>query len=75
MFRNIALSTTLAAAVLALAACGSTPTERGVTGAGLGAAAGYAVGAPLIGAAAGGAAGAFTERDDVNLGEPIWDWD
>jgi osmotically inducible lipoprotein OsmB len=75
MIRKIALSTTLAATLLTLAACGSTPTERGVTGAGLGAAAGYAVGAPIIGAVAGGAAGAFTEKDDINLGEPIWKWD
>ncbi len=75
MLRKIALSTSLAVALFAMAACGSTPTERGVTGAGLGAAAGYAVGAPIVGAVAGGAAGAFTEKDDINLGEPIWDWD
>ena len=75
MFRKIALSTACAAALVGLAACGSTPTERGVTGAGLCAAAGYAVGAPIVGAVAGRAAGAFTEKDDVNLGEPIWKWD
>ncbi|WPZ35345.1 hypothetical protein T8K17_04180 [Thalassobaculum sp. OXR-137] len=65
----------LTVGAFALSACGNTATERGVTGAGLGGAAGYAVGAPLLGAAAGGAAGAFTEKDDVNLGNPIWDWD
>jgi osmotically inducible lipoprotein OsmB len=64
-----------------LAACGQTPTERGLTGAGLGAAGGAAVGgltggSPLTGAAiggvAGGAAGALTSPRDVQLGQPAW---
>lgn len=63
---------TMAVAVLGLAACGTTDEERGLTGAGIGGAAGLAVGAPLAGALAGGATGVFTESDDVNLGEPIW---
>lgn len=67
--------TMLAFSFAALTACGTTDVERGATGAGLGGAAGYAVGAPLLGAAAGGAAGVFTDPEDVNLGEPIWDWD
>jgi len=60
---------------LACAACGTTSGERGVTGAGLGALGGAAVGAPAVGAITGGAAGLFTESDDIDLGKPVWDWD
>lgn len=67
--------TTLAIAMLGLAACGTTDEERAATGAGIGGAAGYAVGAPLTGALVGGATGLFTESDDINLGKPIWEWD
>lgn len=61
---------------LALAACGNTPTERGLSGAGIGAGVG-AVGSALtggspwtgavIGGVAGGATGALTDKDDINL--------
>lgn len=73
---------TLALGLLALAACGGEPLDRGLSGAGLGAAAGVGVGAltgadavsaGLLGAAAGGAAGALTESDTVDLGEPVWE--
>jgi hypothetical protein len=47
------------ALVMGLAACGSSKTERGVSGGLLGGGAGYAVGGPT-GAAVGGAAGAAT---------------
>ncbi len=68
------------AAVLALgvAACGNTPTERGVTGGAIGAGVGgatgaltggSAVGGALIGGAVGAAAGALTDRDQVDLGD------
>jgi osmotically inducible lipoprotein OsmB len=68
------------AAALALAACGTTPTERATTGAGIGAAtgavAGAILGAPLLGAAVGAGvgatAGAVTDPNDVYLGKPIW---
>jgi osmotically inducible lipoprotein OsmB len=68
------------AAALALAACGTTPTDRAVTGAGIGAAGGAVAGAfvgdPLIGAAAGaavgGAVGAATDPNEVYLGKPVW---
>ncbi|MDX1593377.1 MAG: hypothetical protein R3298_03950 [Gammaproteobacteria bacterium] len=59
----------------ALTACGVTDEERAITGSGIGGAAGYAVGAPVAGALVGGATGVFTEPDDVNMGEPIWEWD
>ncbi len=60
---------------LSLGACGYTKQERTVSGAGLGAGAGYLLGAPLAGALVGGATGAFTDDDDVNMGEPLWEWD
>ena len=65
-----------------LAACGESRVERGASGAGIGAAAGAAtsgltggslLGGALLGGAAGGAAGALTDEDDIDLGEPIWD--
>jgi hypothetical protein len=71
-----------AAAVLALAACGESRFERGATGAGIGAAGGAVGGAlaggdpatgALLGGAIGGATGAFTDEDDIDLGEPIWE--
>lgn len=64
-----------------LAACGSTQEDRGLSGAGLGAAAGAVVGAvtgltivegALIGAAAGGATGLLTDKSQVDLGDPLW---
>jgi osmotically inducible lipoprotein OsmB len=71
-------------AALALGACGSTPAERGVTGAGIGAATGAVIGlasggisilaGALIGAASGGAMGAFTSRDQLDIGDPPWRW-
>lgn len=64
-----------AAALLGLAACGNTPEERGITGGGIGGAAGYALGAPVLGAAAGAATGAFTDQDDLDIGDPFWEWD
>jgi osmotically inducible lipoprotein OsmB len=71
----------LAVAALLLSACGTTGTDRALSGGGIGAGAGAAVGAvtglgvgtgALIGGAAGAAAGALTDEDDVNLGRPVW---
>jgi uncharacterized membrane protein len=62
--------------LMSLSACGYDRGERALSGAGIGAAGGAAVGAvtggdPLTGAVIGGAAGAavgaFTDPDDVNL--------
>ena len=57
-----------------LAACGTTPGDRALSGAGIGAGIGLLGGPPgvLIGAAIGGAGGALTDPEDVNLGEPVW---
>ena len=65
---------------LALAACGETPGCRALTGAGVGAAGGAAIGAiagaPLLGAAAGAAGGgligATTSPDQVNGPSPCY---
>ncbi len=71
----------LCAAALLIAACGTTPQERGISGAGIGAAGGAIVGAltgltvlegALIGTGLGAAAGVFTDEKKLNLGEPIW---
>ena len=78
-FRTLAYA---AAACIALAACGTNPGDRAVTGAGLGAATGAVIGAvaggpilgaTVIGAAAGAAAGAITNPSMINFGKPFWD--
>jgi osmotically inducible lipoprotein OsmB len=69
-----------AASLLLLAACGSSTSDRaisgGAIGAGVGGAAGALTGHPLGGAALGGAAGAatgaLTNENQVDLGKPIW---
>ena len=78
------LTSALAIVGLLLAGCGSSKTDRGLSGAGIGAAAGAGTSAvtggnPLTGAilggAAGGAAGVLTDEDDVDLGDPVWNRD
>ena len=64
----------------ALGACGNSTGDRAISGggigAGVGALGGLMVGAPLEGALIGGAVGAgtgaLTNRNQVNLGRPIW---
>ncbi|SBV99767.1 conserved exported hypothetical protein [uncultured Alphaproteobacteria bacterium] len=73
----IGLSAVLA---IAVSGCGSSTGDRGLSGAGLGAAGGAVVGAmtgswvtgAAIGAAAGAAAGVLTDDSQVNLGKPWW---
>ena len=69
---------------LILAACGSSTTDRVISGGGIGAAAGAGTAAitggnplsgGLLGGAAGAAAGGLTDEDDVNLGDPVWNRD
>ncbi|MFQ5784469.1 MAG: peptidoglycan-binding protein [Alphaproteobacteria bacterium] len=66
---------------LMLAACGSTPQDRAVSGAGIGAAGGAIIGAitgltvvegAALGATGGALVGIFTDSDKLDLGEPIW---
>jgi hypothetical protein len=70
-----------AAALLLVAACGTTPEDRTISGAGIGAAGGAIIGAvtgltvlegAAIGALAGGATGLLTDEKTLNLGEPPW---
>jgi osmotically inducible lipoprotein OsmB len=67
---------------LLLAGCGSSTTDRALSGAGIGAGAGAATGAvtggsvlggAVLGGAAGAAAGGLTDEDDIDLGDPFWD--
>jgi osmotically inducible lipoprotein OsmB len=64
-----------------LAACGSSTSDRALSGAGIGAAGGAGAAAvtggnPVTGAILGGAAGAaiggLTNKGDLDLGKPIW---
>jgi osmotically inducible lipoprotein OsmB len=57
-----------------LAGCGTTTSDRALSGAGIGAGIGL-LGGPvgvLVGAGIGAAAGAATDPEDVNLGDPVW---
>ena len=63
-------------AALPLAACGSDPGERALSGAGIGAGAGAVgsaitggsvLGGAVIGGAAGAAVGGLTDEDDIDL--------
>ncbi|HUZ74964.1 MAG TPA: hypothetical protein VMU87_18415 [Stellaceae bacterium] len=69
------------AGAIALTGCGTTVGDRGLSGAGLGAASGAVIGALVggpvlaaaaIGAGAGAVAGAVTSPSKVNLGRPLW---
>ena len=66
---------------LMVAGCGETRGDRALSGAGLGAGAGAALGAvtggsvlggAVLGGAAGAATGALTGSDDIDLGRPAW---
>jgi osmotically inducible lipoprotein OsmB len=69
------------AAALLLAACGSSTSDRAISGGAIGAGAGAALGAvtgtsalggAALGGAAGAATGALTDEHNVDLGKPIW---
>jgi hypothetical protein len=68
-------------ALLLVASCGTSTSDRalsgGAIGAGAGAIGGALVGAPLAGAALGGAAGAatgaLTRPGQIDLGKPAWE--
>ncbi|MEQ9335454.1 hypothetical protein [Thalassobaculum sp.] len=74
------LATVIVLSTLGLAACGNSSGERALSGAGIGAGVGLVggalVGAPVtgaaIGAAAGAGTGALTDKDQIDLGKPIW---
>jgi len=71
----------IVSAIGLLTACGSTRSERALSGAGIGAGAGAVGGAVLggnpvtgavVGGAVGAATGAATKKNEVDLGKPIW---
>lgn len=75
-------SLTILSLRLFVAACGSSKSDRALSGAAIGAGAGAVggaatggstVGGAVLGGAAGAAAGALTDEDDVDLGDPAWD--
>lgn len=80
--RKLRTTTFLLLCALPLAACGTAPIDRTLSGAALGAGTGAAVGALvsgiavgpalLVGALAGGATGALTEPAQIDLGDPVW---
>ena len=78
--KRITLAGVLLLSLGALSACGTTATDRaisgGAIGAGVGAVGGYMLGSPVEGALIGGAVGAgtgvLTDPDRLNLGRPIW---
>jgi osmotically inducible lipoprotein OsmB len=67
-------------ASLSLAACGTTPGDRGLSGGLLGAGTGAVIGSlagsaatgALVGGLGGAAIGLLTTSDKINLGEPAW---
>jgi uncharacterized membrane protein len=80
MRARISLPLILVVAAVGLSACGTSTSDRALSGAGIGAAGGAVggalVGAPLagaaIGAGAGALAGAATSPSQVDLGRPAW---
>ena len=68
------------AAAMATASCGTTTSDRALSGAGLGALGGAAIGSvtgsagkgAVIGGVLGAAAGALIPPDQANLGDPVW---
>lgn len=76
------LRTTSLVLTLALAsACGTTPQDRGLSGAGIGAGAGAVIGAvtgltvleaAALGAVGGALTGMLTKPEQVDLGQPTW---
>lgn len=76
MTKTFLTLTLLGAMSLSLAACGSSKSERALSGGGIGAgvgAAGAAItggsvaGGALVGAGVGAATGALTDKDDINF--------
>lgn len=78
--KHTILTVTSALALLALGACGSSTSDRALSGAGIGAGVGAVggllIGAPVQGAVIGGAVGAgtgaLTDKNQIDLGDPFW---
>jgi osmotically inducible lipoprotein OsmB len=75
-----AAAVVLIAASATLGGCGSSKSDRAISGGAIGAGVGAAGGAltgntlggALLGGAAGAATGALTDEDQINLGKPAW---
>lgn len=81
MVRTVWLITAIALLSMPVYGCGTTATERGVTGGAIGAGAGAAgaavtggsaLGGAVLGGAAGAATGVLTDQEDLDLGDPVW---
>ena len=81
MKTRILTSCVLVASLAAVAGCGTTTQDRGLSGAGIGAGAGAIIGAvtglsvvegAVLGAVGGGLTGALTKPSQVNMGDPAW---
>ncbi|MDF1586151.1 YMGG-like glycine zipper-containing protein [Marinimicrococcus flavescens] len=67
-------------ALLVLGACGTSTQDRALSGGAMGAAAGgvagllldHPVAGAVLGGAAGAAAGGLTDKDQIDLGKPVW---
>jgi hypothetical protein len=78
--KRFALAAALTVSVFALSACGHSTGDRALSGAGIGALGGLAVGSlvgdagtgAVIGGLGGAAVGAATSSRQLNLGRPIW---
>ena len=78
--KRIAMTAVLLLSLGALGACGNSTGDRALSGGGIGAGVGllggYMLGAPLEGALIGGAVGAgtgaLTNRNQINMGRPVW---
>lgn len=76
----VTLAMMAAVTLFALSACGSTTSDRALSGAGIGAGVGAVGGllmgdpltGALIGGAVGAAAGGLTDSDKIDLGKPAW---
>ena len=79
--KNVMRLSVLICGLVVLSACGDSKTDRALSGAGIGAAAGgvggLLLGDPVTGAVIGGAVGAaaggLTDKSDIDLGDPVWD--
>jgi hypothetical protein len=79
--KRIVIASLAVTSVLALSACGESRTDRALSGAAIGAGAGALGGAVMggspvtgavLGGAAGAAAGGLTNKDQIDLGKPVW---
>lgn len=79
--RKIFVSALLCASLMAVTSCGTSRTDRALSGGGIGAGVGAlgsavtggnAVTGAVVGGAVGAAAGGLTDEDDINLGKPAW---